>query len=374
MPSSEKKKNSIRVLVFCRDLRWGGGVVNFTGTMLKRFSSSIISQQFVIGKRFENGISLLQLFHPLIDSVRLAYYLKKNWPDCIHLNPSLNTKSLLGNGLYLLVLALFRYRNILIFFRGWDPVVAKTIKKNFLLRQIFLFIFDRSVVTLVLGSVFKTELVGLGVDDSKVRVITTMFDGELYKNAIWKKENRIKKILFLSRFVKKTGGVETVDAFAKISKKYPDGELIMAGDGPEKGVIVKRARKLGVTHRVQFPGYLKSNNKISKLLESDIFVFPTYYGEGCPNALLEAMAAGMGLITTRVGGIPDIVHHGENGLLLDSTNPSDIATAIERLLDNQEFFCRISENNRKIAWKNYEASLVTAKIEKIYWEVTQTSK
>ena len=116
-----------------------------------------------------------------------------------------------------------------------------------------------------------------------------------------------------------------------------------------------------IQDKVSFPGYLVGNEKVENLLASDVFVFPSF-SEGCPVALLEAMGAGLPVITTPVGGIPDIFIDGKNGVLLKSVEPEDIAEAIERLLSNEEL-CRVTgEHNRREAWEKYEARIVCKKI------------
>jgi glycosyltransferase involved in cell wall biosynthesis len=98
-----------------------------------------------------------------------------------------------------------------------------------------------------------------------------------------------------------------------------------------------------------------------------IFTFPTYYGEGCPVSLLEAMAASMAIITTPVGGIPDIIEHNKNGILLDvKVTTENVKNAIETLLNSPGTIRDMGEINRIEAWEKYEAPVVTRYFENIY--------
>jgi glycosyltransferase involved in cell wall biosynthesis len=81
------------------------------------------------------------------------------------------------------------------------------------------------------------------------------------------------------------------------------------------------------------------------------------------------MACGLALVSTPVGGIPDILVDGENGVLLASAKPDQIYDALRYLMTSKDVLQEISARNREIAWKRYEASVVTADIERYYQQV-----
>jgi glycosyltransferase involved in cell wall biosynthesis len=100
----------------------------------------------------------------------------------------------------------------------------------------------------------------------------------------------------------------------------------------ERGAIQSSASALGVSDRIALRGSLPLDRLIAVYREHDIFVLPTLPGEGIPRVLLEAMAAGVPVVTTRVAGIPSLVTDGENGLLVDTANAKPVADAIARLV------------------------------------------
>jgi glycosyltransferase involved in cell wall biosynthesis len=106
--------------------------------------------------------------------------------------------------------------------------------------------------------------------------------------------------------------------------RFPDARLILAGEGPEQDKIRSWIDRHGMSYRVKLPGYLHGEAKAQVLRGANMFVFTTYYGEGCPISLLEAMPAGLPVITTPVGGIPDIFIDGENGILIDHVSPQKL--------------------------------------------------
>ena len=124
--------------------------------------------------------------------------------------------------------------------------------------------------------------------------------------------------------------------------------------------------KAGISDRVSFTGYVRGADKVRILKAAGLFVFPSYYGEGCPVSLLEAMAAGLPLVTTRAGGISHIVRDPENGLLLGKVTPQDVATAMHRLLDDRQLRETIRSTNMRDAWERYSAPVVTQMFENLY--------
>ena len=103
--------------------------------------------------------------------------------------------------------------------------------------------------------------------------------------------------------------------------------------------------------------------------DADVFVFPSYHGEGCPVSLLEAMAAGLPIISTDVGGISDIFINGQNGILLREVSPDELIAAIFRMLEDDELRRSAGQLNREIAWKRYEGAIVSRRIEQLYEQV-----
>jgi len=142
--------------------------------------------------------------------------------------------------------------------------------------------------------------------------------------------------------------------------------LVIAGDGPELEGVRMYREEIGLTEFVLIPGYLKDDEKRAVLERSDIFLYPTHYGEGCPVGLLEAMGAGLAIVSTRVAAIPEIVKGGQNGFLVDSLKAEDFYPSVKRLMDDPALLGRIRAANKAKALENYEARVVTRKIESIY--------
>jgi glycosyltransferase involved in cell wall biosynthesis len=111
------------------------------------------------------------------------------------------------------------------------------------------------------------------------------------------------------------------------------GPTIGAIGDDEKAAIAADAARLGVADRVRLTGAIALDQLITRYREYDLFVLPTRPGEGVPRVLMEAMANGLPVITTRVSGIGSLVTHGQNGFVIDEPTPGAVARAVRLLID-----------------------------------------
>jgi glycosyltransferase involved in cell wall biosynthesis len=138
------------------------------------------------------------------------------------------------------------------------------------------------------------------------------------------------RIVFLGRLGARKGTFDLVKAFAQIAPRHPTARLICAGDGAV-AEIRALAQTLGVADRVETPGWVDRDASRAQLAGATLFALPSH-AEGLPMALLEAMSWGLPVVTTPVGGIPQVVRDGETGLLVPAGDPAAIAAALDRLL------------------------------------------
>ncbi len=120
-----------------------------------------------------------------------------------------------------------------------------------------------------------------------------------------------------------------VRAFARVLGQHPDAHLVLAGEGECRPACEALARELGAGERVRFLGW---RDDVKELLGAmDLFVLPSL-NEGMGRAVVEAMAAGLAVVATRVGGVPQVVAEGVTGVLVPPEDPASLAEAIGRLL------------------------------------------
>ena len=365
---------TLRVLVVGVHPRTPGGVSWFVEAMKRRFGADIQAESFVTGRRpGELGVVRMVL-RLAADTVRLAWCVLRTRYDVVHFNPSLNRKSVLRDGAMLaglLLLRPFAHRpQVFIFFHGWEVPLERRICGNPLYCWIFRVLVGRTSRVAVLSRTFKDGLVAMGIDGARIDVVSTMFDGEELGRPSQRRRAARKgaSILFLARFTPEKGVAELIEAFAQIADRFPEATLTLAGDGDERERFEHQVADLGLTDRVSFPGYVLGSSKADLLLSADIFVLPSYT-EGLPIALLEAMAAGAAVITSSVGGIPEIVESPRNGILLDEISPDTVAGALSELLSDPDRAAKIGADNATFAWEHFESQTVTRRIESVYAEI-----
>ncbi|WP_295891656.1 glycosyltransferase family 4 protein [uncultured Vibrio sp.] len=177
------------------------------------------------------------------------------------------------------------------------------------------------------------------------------------------------QILFLGRLRDTKGLFELIDACAKLKRQGAEFELVLAGDGNIKDIRQLCADK-GLADVVRLPGWVDGKVKERLLLESDIFVLPSYF-EGLPIGVIEAMANKVAVIATDVGGIPDVLVSGQEGLLVKARNTGELAEAIKTLLQNPEVKNRYINNAYQRASQQFSSESVNAALISLYVQEQQ---
>ena len=120
---------------------------------------------------------------------------------------------------------------------------------------------------------------------------------------------------------------------------------------------------------VEFTGWLAGEKKYRLLGQCGIMLFPTNYGEGMPNCLVEGIGMGIPIITRPVAGISDIISDGENGFLISSLDPMDFAAKVSYLLRYHDVWVAISERNRTLGRERFAITSVVARLESLYLDL-----
>ena len=154
--------------------------------------------------------------------------------------------------------------------------------------------------------------------------------------------------------------------FRAVAQLGADGEaahLVVVGDGEDRPALARLAQALGVSARVHFLGWRADLETI--LNELDVVICSSR-NEGTPVALIEAMAAGVAVLSTEVGGVADLVTHGETGWLVPPGDPSAMAGAIRHLLAEPNLRARLAAAGRGVALDRHDVTRLIARIERLY--------
>ncbi len=180
-------------------------------------------------------------------------------------------------------------------------------------------------------------------------------------------KNNEKVILFVGSLRALKGVRYLIQAMVIIKQKEPNARLLIVGDGPDRQGLENLVQKLDLQQSIDFVGGIPQERVPHYMMACDIFTLPSL-SEGFGLACLEAMACGLPVVTTDVGGLPDLIKDGENGFLIPARNVAELARKLATLLESDELRAVISRNNREKA-KKYDWSLISHQIEGIYESV-----
>jgi len=358
----------MKVLITHPEFEAPGGVSNYYKRLQNKFKIPIV--HFIVGKRTREEGFLARIFRMFHDHYKFVKCLKTNNVDLVHINPSLDLKSFIRDGIFAL-LAKINKKKTVVFFRGWEKSFEARIKYGFV--WMFKFFFGKIDAFIVLSNEFRKTLKRWGVVQPVYQEVTVIDEDDLsgfdIQNALKKRQGSEKwRVLFLSRIVRDKGIYETIEAASLLKAKYPMIELIVAGDGDELDNVKSLVHNRNMSNII-FVGYVRGEEKRHIFEKSQVFCYPTYYGEGLPTCAIEAIAYGLPVVTRPVGGLVDFFRNEEHGFITDNLNPNTFANLIERLFLDKKLYKKISLFNYQYAQNNFLASSAALRLETIYREL-----
>jgi glycosyltransferase involved in cell wall biosynthesis len=166
-------------------------------------------------------------------------------------------------------------------------------------------------------------------------------------------------------------GVETlIDALPHVLSRHPDARIVIAGDGPEREALSERARSGGVAGAITFLG--EHPDPISVLRGADIFLL-TSWAESFPYVILEAMAVGLPIVSSDVGGVAEALTDGVNGLLVPARDAGGTAAALNELLGDAALRSRLGAAAREAVASRFTRDAMVAGMSAVYRELLEAS-
>lgn len=202
----------------------------------------------------------------------------------------------------------------------------------------------RAGVVLTLTARLRDLLVGEGVPADRVRVIPSGVNPALFDGALTDDVPILPRpwVVLVGRLHSQKG----VDIAVRALAHLPDVRLVVAGDGPERARLTRLAAATGVADRVHFLGFVPHARVAALLRAADTAVLASRYEE-LGTALVEAMTVGTPVVAAEVGGIPELVTHGEHGLLVPPGDPVALADALGRVLTTPRLAASLAANARE---------------------------
>ena len=185
------------------------------------------------------------------------------------------------------------------------------------------------------------------------------------RREIFKAGPETKIILGVGTLHERKGFKYLISAYSKIHKDYPNSRLIIAGEGPERNSLENLIKNLSLSDKVFLIG---QSNDVPALMQcSNLMVLPSLK-EAFGLVLLEAMQAGLPIIASKVGGIPEIISSPEKGLLIEPANKNELVKSLHKLLSKDDLSKRFSQKGIE-HWKNFSAKEMAEKTGQIYQEI-----
>jgi glycosyltransferase involved in cell wall biosynthesis len=223
-----------------------------------------------------------------------------------------------------------------------------------------------------------------GVDDKRIRVVYLGVDPSVFKRygdvSFLKERYGLENkriILFVGHFGLRKGIPFLIRAMPQILREHPNAVLLCVGGTPKWlgtrlywDYLNNMIRESGVCENVKLVGEIPHHELPYYYSMADVFAFPSLY-EAFGKVIAEAMACEAPVVASKVGGIPEIVEHKCNGLLVEPGNVDELAYAINSLLSDSEFAGRLGEKARQTIIEKFTWRHTTENLTKIYSELTR---
>lgn len=277
---------------------------------------------------------------------------------------------------------LSRYSNIKNITKIATAGHVKPLTESFIGRLLLKY-FKYSDAIIAMTEEITNELLAIGVNKHQIVNITNGVNCNRFVCASsqdrqnWKMEREISPstitVLFSGRLVKRKGLDILLSSWADISSINPCVHLFILGSGTtQPDSVEEEMKKLVVQEGIENVTFFgESKNPEHYLGNVDIFVFPSRI-EGFPNALMEAMASGLAIVSSDIGGVKPLIKHKETGLLFESENREDLTRQIVRLLESSEKRSELGYKARKLMKKEYSFETISSDYMALYTRLTKT--
>ncbi len=328
---------------------------------------------FQVGSQGRREGALTRVLRLWWSPLRLARVLRAEQVPIVHINSSLDDKAFWRDLMYLAVARIMRRQ---IVFQVHGGAVRKFAFRNRMVLAIFRRALRLPHAIVVLSEVERgayAEILGAQ------RLVLIPNAIELSEYGTVAKRFRITgewRLVYVGRLAEDKGIADTVLALQRLRSEgwtHP-ARLLIAGSGPQEGELRALAEESGLAGQVELTGPLFGEQKRAFWLAADLFVFPTFHDEGLPYAVLESLASGTPMISTRIGGIPEVALEGVHALYVEPHRPDQVAHAMRALLDDPERLQRMSEAGLQRVQDSYGVERMAARFQAVYAGLVETMR
>lgn len=342
-------KNDHKVLIIGPDAQ--GGITSVINLHLENGLISIVDF-FSTSSEGNNGYKILYFLFFLI---KYIYHLIKNKElQLVHIHISTDG-SFFRKSIALQIAKLFN-KKVILHIHGAEFSVFYVKSPKFV-KKLITYTLNKADLILVLSKQWKAKVATL-CSNPNIKV--------LYNPTIIKTPNPVKnsplKILFMGRLGKRKGVYDIIDAAKQLKT---DNVLInLYGDG-NLAEFQQLVAENNLQSKVKIMGWVSGEEKEKIIQNSDIYILPSY-NEGLPMSILEAMAYGLPIISTPVGGTPEAVEDGVNGFLILPGDTKALAEKIEILANNEPLMEKMGQESYRIAQEKFDIKIIIKQLEELY--------
>lgn len=319
--------------------------------------------EIIYVESYKDGSKISKLLKGIIGYFHFAKVLLIDRPDIIHIHSSF------GPSFYrkmpFIYMASWAKKQIINHIHGADFdefYVNASEKKKAQIKKTY----GKCSKLIALSTEWKDRLKKI-VPEDKIEIIENY--SILHEDAFQERMNRScnNQVLFLGELGHRKGCYDIPAVVERVAKEVPDVKFILCGAGSEtdETAIKKLFKEKGVEVNATFPGWVRNERKDQVLRDADVFFLPSY-NEGMPMSVLDAMGYGLPVVSTNVGGIPQIVHDGENGTCCDAGDIDRLAGGLISLLTDDWQRHSAASASMRIAENGYSLEVHLKILEKIY--------
>lgn len=335
-----------------------GGVARVAAVVANEFARTGKVHVRPIRSRLSPDRKIAEILMPLY-LLRFAWQLASGRPDLVHINLSIGG-STLRKALFAAIARSFGIPYVIhlhgsnydAFFQRLPRFAQDRVRS----------LFRGAAAVVVLGEYWRRHVVdAIGVDDARVSVIDNAAPSTPPTSG---GQNEVPRILFLGEVGRRKGVPELLRALADDRVRALPWQASIAGEGLIEPYRAE-AERLGLSDRISFEGWVGPDGVTALLARSDVFVLPSH-GENQPMSIIEAMGAGLAVVTTRVGAIPEMMEHERSGLLVEAGDAEALARALERVLVSPQERQRLGDAGRAVYASRFTPTVQAQKLLDVY--------
>lgn len=357
--------NKKKVCMIVQDKMVKGGIA----AVISGYYGSKLEQDYniIYVESYKDGGKLTKLFKGICGYFHFAKVLLVDRPDIVHIHSSFGPS--FYRKLPFIYMASWAKKPIVNHIHGADFdefYVRASEKKKAQIKKAY----NKCAVLIALSAEWKERLSQI-VPAEKITIIENY--SVLHKDALSARLERKSNntVLFLGEIGKRKGCYDIPAVAAEVVKSVPEVKFILggAGNSADEQAVKALFEKYGVSDHIIFPGWVRGEDKDRLLREADVFFLPSY-NEGMPMSVLDAMGYGLPIVSTNVGGIPKIVHDGENGFCIVPGDCKAFATGIIKLLVHDEERKRAAMSSIEVVSNGYSIEAHLKLIKATYEQLT----